>query len=184
MGAIDSMHEVTGLPWWASIVSVALGVRVAMLPVSLKGIKASGGALALLRQAREEASGERTRSEGEGDAPTEGAKEDWGAITRRFHQLRRQNGVPSPLWVVGSPLLQLPIFITAMGSIRAMSLSGWPGFSTGGAAWFPDLTQPAVDFAAMTAPMGKAHEAQSTPFQSMMKYTCLCFPLNYPTYVF
>ena len=49
---------------------------------------------------------------------------------------------------------QFPVFLTSMWSIRLMSLSGWEGFSTGGLAWFHDLTLPAMDLAAFTAPMG------------------------------
>jgi membrane protein insertase Oxa1/YidC/SpoIIIJ len=50
----------------------------------------------------------------------------------------------SPLWILAAPLIQLPIFITTMATVRHMSLSNWPGFSTGGALWFTDLTLPAV----------------------------------------
>lgn len=35
-----------------------------------------------------------------------------------------------------------------------MCVSDWPGFSTGGIGWFPDLTQVALDLSSMTAPMG------------------------------
>lgn len=50
----------------------------------------------------------------------------------------------SPVWMLVAPLIQLPIFITTMATVRHMSLSNWPGLSTGGALWFTDLTLPAV----------------------------------------
>jgi hypothetical protein len=75
-------------------------------------------------------------------------------ILARFHQLRQQAGAPHPIWVLASPLAQVPVFVTAMTAIRTMSLRGWPGFSDGGTAWFTDLTLPAMDLEAWTAPLG------------------------------
>ncbi|KAL4859761.1 ALBINO3-like protein 2 [Chlorella vulgaris] len=74
-------------------------------------------------------------------------------ILARFHQLRQQAGAPHPIWVLASPLAQVPVFVTAMTAIRTMSLRGWPGFSNGGTAWFTDLTLPAMDLEAWTAPL-------------------------------
>lgn len=51
-------------------------------------------------------------------------------------------------------MLQIPLFMSAVFGVRKMSLNNWPGFSSGGTLWFPDLTQAAVDWASMTVPMG------------------------------
>lgn len=142
MAAIHALHAASGLPWWASIAGLAVGVRAAMLPVALRGIKASAALMPLLRQARKAGDGEQPPS--------------MNATLRRFHELRAAANAPHPAWILGAPLLQLPVFITAMASIRTMSLQKWPGFESGGAAWFPDLTLPALDFASMTAPMGES----------------------------
>lgn len=45
---------------------------------------------------------------------------------------------------------QLPVFVTAMWASRRMALAPWPGLSDGGVLWFPDLTVPALEFAAQT----------------------------------
>ena len=75
-------------------------------------------------------------------------------ILARFQELRRAAGAPHPIWVLASPLAQLPVFMTAMAAIRTMSLNSWPGFSSGGTAWFADLTLPAMDLTNMVAPLG------------------------------
>lgn len=48
----------------------------------------------------------------------------------------------------------MPVFVTALMAIRRMSNASWPGFSTEGALWFPDLSLPALDLANLTAPIG------------------------------
>ena len=81
-------------------------------------------------------------------------------ILARFQELRRAAGAPHPIWVLASPLAQLPVFMTAMAAIRTMSLNSWPGFSSGGTAWFTDLTLPAMDLANMVAPLGEGGEGR------------------------
>ncbi len=193
IAAVDGLHAATGLPWWATIASVGVLVRAAMLPISLQGMKASAALMPLLRQARDElAAGMRpplppvAPPPASEDEKRDGPKQQrWqraqqqsaaqqqpppqqqqaapppppqfstAAILQRFHQLRRAAGAPHPVWVLASPLAQLPVFVTAMAAVRTMSLDGWPGFSEGGAAWFQDLTLPAVDLGSLVAPMGE-----------------------------
>jgi hypothetical protein len=55
--------------------------------------------------------------------------------------------------------LQFPIFVYTAASIRYMARASWPGFSSEGALWFPDLTQQAMQLgqaadAAVLLPMG------------------------------
>jgi len=45
---------------------------------------------------------------------------------------------------VASIYWQVPLFIYTAASIRRMAQADWPGFSTEGALWFSDLTQPAL----------------------------------------
>ncbi len=40
--------------------------------------------------------------------------------------------------------LQATVFGTSVFAARAMAASNWPGFASGGALWFPDLTKAAV----------------------------------------
>lgn len=53
-------------------------------------------------------------------------------------------------------VLQLPVFITAVLAVRRMAAQQWPGFSTGGLAWFTDLTSGALVLEPISAPLGSA----------------------------
>ncbi|CAL8465063.1 g4598 [Coccomyxa elongata] len=66
------------------------------------------------------------------------------ATLAEYRQLRARSGAPHPAWVIGSPLIQATVFGTSVFAARAMAASNWPGFASGGALWFPDLTKAAV----------------------------------------
>ena len=55
---------------------------------------------------------------------------------------------------------QLPVFVTSMWAARRMAVVKWEGLQEGGLAWFPDLTQPALDLSAafvqQLIPLGSA----------------------------
>jgi hypothetical protein len=56
-------------------------------------------------------------------------------------------------------MLQFPVFVYTAATIRYMARANWPGFSSEGALWFPDLTQQAMQLgqasdAAVLLPMG------------------------------
>ncbi|KAK9816818.1 hypothetical protein WJX72_005353 [[Myrmecia] bisecta] len=157
IGAIDSMHAATQLPWWAAISLAALGVRTVMFPLTLRQLQTSSAILPLLREPTDASGPGTARTDGSGDSSrhpprTGGAriKGLWG----EFQHLRRERGAPHPAWIVVAPLVQLPVFITAMISIRTMTLSHWPGMDAGGLLWFSDLTKPALDLHLLAAPLG------------------------------
>jgi len=76
------------------------------------------------------------------------------ALLRAQRQSSGGGGMPHPGWLLVAPIVQLPVFITAMLAVRRAALLPCEGMSTGGAAWFMDLTQPALDWGALTAPAG------------------------------
>ncbi|KAF6264498.1 hypothetical protein COO60DRAFT_128154 [Scenedesmus sp. NREL 46B-D3] len=83
----------------------------------------------------------------------------WQARLAVYHDLRVKCGVPHPAWFLFNQLLQFPIFVYTAASIRYMARASWPGFSSEGALWFPDLTQQAMQLgqavdAAVLLPMG------------------------------
>lgn len=71
MTGLDAVHTTLGLPWWATLSLLAVGVRGVMFPVALKGMRA-GAALSLLpgaqsaaaRQWEAGAAGRRRRGSG------------------------------------------------------------------------------------------------------------------------
>jgi membrane protein insertase Oxa1/YidC/SpoIIIJ len=181
--AIDSLHSLTGLPWWATLSATAVCLRTITLPVSLQGMRASSSVVPLWKEAKQQLAAEaalaagaqpHARHEQHQQQDQRGSIDDVGGSQRageratppsppilrdmllRFQHLRAAEGVPHPLWILASPLIQLPLFITAMASVRAMSRSGWPGLCEGGALWFQDLTAAAVNLVDLTTPMGES----------------------------
>lgn len=55
--------------------------------------------------------------------------------------------------MVGSPLIQLPVFVTAVLAVRRLAQQPGIGLETGGALWFYDLTQTALNLDTVSAPM-------------------------------
>ena len=73
-----------------------------------------------------------------------------------FGRERRRVGAPHPAWLVAAPLVHIPVLATALMAVRRLTLEGGRGLDAGGALWFPDLTAPALDLAALATPMGPA----------------------------
>ena len=72
-------------------------------------------------------------------------------------ELRRATDGVSLGWLIGGPLIQLPTFVAAVMSVRRLVADdavAAKGLSSGGALWFPDLTEVAVHVDTATAPMG------------------------------
>ena len=52
--------------------------------------------------------------------------------------------------------MQFPIFLTGVLAVRRMAGIPWPGFQTGGVAWFSDLSFPAIVWEPLAAPLGSS----------------------------
>ncbi|KAL0024349.1 hypothetical protein WJX79_002004 [Trebouxia sp. C0005] len=147
MSLIDGLHSITGLPWWSTLAVTALGVRAALFPLALRQVQASAGLGVLLQQAQRGLSND-------GNAPPSSTEQRIQTTLQRLTTLRQQHSVAHPFWIVAAPVAQIPLFVTAVMAVRRMSASEWPGFHTGGLFWFTDLCRPALDLAAVNAPLG------------------------------
>eukprot|EP00808_Paulinella_micropora_P016952 g76088.t1 len=132
---ICDVHE-WGLPWWASVASIALGARCLLLPVQFWSLKL-GARLARIR------------------APLELLNNVWGCINieyavKRKHlrsvrwRLYRQTGWPAGLFAL--PLLHFPLIVSCSIACQRIALTD-PTFATGGGAWFQNLLEPDPHFA-------------------------------------
>lgn len=129
VACLDSLHNLTGLPWWATISISAIALRALLFPSrimqnnKLAQIKKLGPKLQLERLAK-------------------GASQ--GKFLEEYRHLRkRQHGLscPSLLWIIGPGIfIQIPLVLTIMYSLRKMALEQHLGFVTGGILWFKDLT--------------------------------------------
>jgi len=140
--ALEAAHATTGLPWWATIACGAVAVRVALFPFTVKQAKAGALLNTAIARARDR----------DGKPPR-----DVKSVLAAASELRRATDGVSLGWLIGGPLIQLPTFVAAVMSVRRLVADdavAAKGLSSGGALWFPDLTEVAVHVDTATAPMG------------------------------
>jgi len=135
-----TMHDASGLPWWATLCLSAVGVRVALLPVVLYQAHAAArlavampgvGYLHQLLAAS-------IRQLPVGDVRGRVAKVR--AFLAGSRAAMRLQGA-SPLSAVAGPLLvQLPAFATMVMATRGLVAAGGHGLDAGGVLWAVDLT--------------------------------------------
>lgn len=173
---------IISLPWWAAIPTAAVAVRAALLPLSVAQARSAAALGPLLRRAREEEEEERLAREASvskeddgGASPGKGQQQPKPqrrrppplSTLRRVLRLREQTRSPHPLWLLASPLLQVPVFASAVLGVRAMAGAGWPGFAEGGALWFPDLTARAVEVVSASAAGSSSAAVSSSSLASL-----------------
>lgn len=130
LALLNTVHDVTGLPWWLAIGTATLAIRTLLLPVTLMTMRNSArmGALKDEIAERREAVMVAVRA---GDRPAAADRQ------KDMQQFMRNAGV-TPLKVLAGPLVQFPIFISFFVGLRRLSQAD-PTFATGGVAWFVDL---------------------------------------------
>ena len=139
--AIEQAHVMTGLPWWATIGCTALAVRASLFPFVLKQTRAG----VLLNTVK-------ARARGPDGKPPETFRE----VLAAAGELRRRTNATPLYWLVAGPVVQLPVFVTAVLAVRRLAATPGIGMETGGALWFPNLTEVALHVDAVVAPMGMA----------------------------
>lgn len=144
--ALDSVQSVSGMPWWVTLVAGGAMVRASLFPLTLKGQRATEVVVAAFTRASREIEEDKNKESSRGLVE----------LARMYvEERRRQEGnIPSPVWMVLSPAIQISVLIYGLYSVRSMSNSHWPGFESGGPPWAVDLTLPAVDWITMSAPLG------------------------------
>ena len=139
--AIEQAHVMTGLPWWATIGCTALAVRASLFPFVLKQTRAG----VLLNTVK-------ARARGPDGKPPETFRE----VLAAAGELRRRTNATPLYWLVAGPVVQLPVFVTAVLAVRRLAATPGIGMETGGALWFPNLAEVALHVDAVVAPMGMA----------------------------
>ena len=126
---IDLLHTTSGMPYWASIITLTLAVRTALFPLIVYQSK-----LAPQMQRVQ-----KTRA-----ALAEQLKKDPNQSAERQRMYNQQIMKAGQVHGVGFlqptlvPLLQIPIFMSFFYGIKKMGLY-YPEFAQGGLAWFTDL---------------------------------------------
>mmetsp|Transcript_6006 Transcript_6006/g.17671 ORF Transcript_6006/g.17671 Transcript_6006/m.17671 type:complete len:576 (+) Transcript_6006:22-1749(+) len=172
--ALEHAQMHSGLPWWATLGATACIIRISMLPVVSKQMKAS----VLIAHATSVMQGkksvrERRFTEGttNNDVPAKTSiSADISETLRIAHAIRKRlpdnSTAPHPYWLIAAPLIQLPTFVCAISGVRTLIgkasnsvASGhqsalYADLSNGGMLWFRDLTLSGLDLTNLYAPLG------------------------------
>ena len=119
------LHDSAGLPWWGAIVACTLTVRMALLPIALRGTQQQ----AALQGLRADLQPLQARIQASGGTDA--------AAVEELRALYARHGV-SPFNVMLLPLAQLPIFMSFFLGLRRLADS-FPTAHEGGMYWFVDL---------------------------------------------
>ncbi|KAF1884125.1 hypothetical protein Lal_00046412 [Lupinus albus] len=125
---LDVFHEFSGFPWWITIVSSTLALRIVLLfPLvfTLHKVKRIGQFVSKLPP----------------PFPPPFSGKSYIRQFLFFEKKRKAIGCPSYAWPLVPFVVQVPCFFLWMFSIRKMSLNGHTGFDSGGALWFQNLTE-------------------------------------------
>ncbi|KAG0667079.1 Mitochondrial inner membrane protein oxa1 [Monosporozyma unispora] len=126
--ALEYVHVYTGLPWWGTICTVTILVRLLMFPIYVK----SSDTIAKNSKIKPEMD----KVTKELMATTDLAEGQKIALKRR--KLLSDNGIKNRY--LAAPMLQLPIAIGFFNALRSMANFPVDGFTNQGIAWFQDLT--------------------------------------------
>ncbi|XP_022743238.1 ALBINO3-like protein 3, mitochondrial isoform X2 [Durio zibethinus] len=125
---LDGYHNLTGFPWWITIVTSTVAMRFALLPsvvIHLQKMKRIGELAPKLPS----------------PFPPPMSGRSYKDHFIHFRKERKAIGCPSFLWFLAPFLTQVPCLFLWVTSIRRMSLDNHPGFDSGGALWFQNLTE-------------------------------------------
>ncbi|XP_021282443.1 ALBINO3-like protein 2, chloroplastic isoform X2 [Herrania umbratica] len=125
---LDGYHNLSGFPWWITIATATVGMRFALLPavvIHLQKLKRIGEL------------GPKLPS----PLPSTMSGRSYMDQILHFRKERKAIGCPSFLWFLAPFFTQVPCLLLWVTSIRRMSLDNHPGFDSGGALWFQNLTE-------------------------------------------
>lgn len=131
---LRTVHDVTGLDWWASIAATTASLRLATFPVMLMQIKNTYRLSAcraeiepILNHMKEE------QNQGNPNAVAEYQQRVWAVY--------KKHGA-NPLKSLATLFVQAPVFIGMFTALRALATAKVPSLTHGGMLWFTDLTVP------------------------------------------
>jgi YidC/Oxa1 family membrane protein insertase len=130
MSFLENCHTMLDIPYWGAIVLTTIGIRACLLPVAIKTIQGSAR-MAVMRPEMQKVQ----------DMMTKDPNKDDQRVTLRYQNEMKALFIKhkvNPLRAVLWPLFQFPVFIAFFMALKEMG-TYYPGFATGGAAWFSNL---------------------------------------------
>ena len=133
---LQSLHDATGLPWYATIPLFTLCARATLFPLTVFSSR-SVARMALIKPQMDELS---TAMQEANKRGTDAGMKEAEKHRVSLQKLLAKHGVKPWMTMVGG-LGQLPVWMTFFFTLRHMTREGAQlGFETGGLAWFGDLT--------------------------------------------
>ncbi|CCO18112.1 cytochrome oxidase biogenesis family [Bathycoccus prasinos] len=129
--ALQHVQLHSGLPWWATLGATACIIRISMLPILSKQMKASvliAHATSVL-QAKKKREAEKRLADKDAasinDVPEKAAIFNDVSETLRIANAIRQrlpdnSTAPHPYWLLAAPMIQLPTFVCAISGVRSL----------------------------------------------------------------
>lgn len=131
---LEWVHLTTGLPWYATIGLTVITVRMMLLPIMVGGISNNARLARIQPQLMANI------------ASIKKAQQDGNTLQVHKLQLATrqlfEDNKCGPLRGLMLPLIQMPLFISFFFALRGMAAAGLPDFTTGGVAWFTNLSIP------------------------------------------
>lgn len=125
---MEIVHVSTGLPWWATITVVTLGVRFALFPLYVKSSDMMAKN-AKIKPELDELQAKMMASVEMSETQT---------IMLKRKKLLAANGIKNRYLM--APMLQIPLAIGFFSGLRSMANIPVDGFQNQGILWFQDLT--------------------------------------------
>ncbi|KAI8137367.1 60Kd inner membrane protein-domain-containing protein [Fennellomyces sp. T-0311] len=129
---LEAVHVYTGLPWWGTIATATVLVRLALLPLMIK-IQRNNAKMMNLNPEVSRLMENLKTAQAQGDSVAV------GKYTNEMQSLFKKHGC-HPMKSLGLPIIQMPVMVSFFMALRAMSELPVPGLTTGGLGWFTDLT--------------------------------------------
>lgn len=131
---LDFITTQCGLPWWLTIASVTVALRVLLFPIAVK-MQKNGATLANLHPET------KAIYNAMGQYKALGHKDKVQQEQTKLWNLYQKHDC-NPIKMFLLPLLQVPVFITFFIALRGMARLPVESMQTGGLLWFTDLTVP------------------------------------------
>ncbi|KAI7874485.1 hypothetical protein K492DRAFT_183900 [Lichtheimia hyalospora FSU 10163] len=129
---LEALHVYGGLPWWGTIATATVLVRLALLPLMIKIQRNNAKMMNLNPEVSRLMSNLKT-------AQQDGDSVAVGKYTNEMQGLFKKHGC-HPMKSLGLPIIQMPVMVSFFLALRAMAELPVPGMTTGGLGWFTDLT--------------------------------------------
>lgn len=140
---LEAVYVTTGMPWWATILSVTIGSRLLIFPFYMKSADTSGR-MSQIRDKTDILDAQMRESSHDTQALM--------AVRQRRSALMKKYGIKHR-YMFYPVALQIPFALGMFAALRRMAENHIPGFDNEGFAWFTDLasTDPYLGLQLLTA---------------------------------